>query len=289
MLPGVADQPAAQVVDIYTDGACSGNPGPGGWGAVLRYGTVEKELYGGDPNATTNNRMELMAPIQALESLTRPTVVRLHTDSTYVRDGITRWLPRWKSNGWQTAGKQPVKNADLWHRLDAAETRIRCNGCGSRATPDTRTTNAPTGWRPKGCSRRYAPPPLGRHPCQRPAAHAQPPNPGPRTGTSDQTAAARRPPAAGDPARYRHARPDSATSMTPPCSAVRSRRRPTLHDSHRRRPLHRAPDRTGHQLRAVLITVSAGSGPRTPPATNMARAPEKSRSSYSPTLPDPLR
>jgi ribonuclease HI len=120
MVPAVADKAVGRVVDIYTDGACSGNPGPGGWGAVLRYGTTERELYGGDPNATTNNRMELMAPINALETLTRPAVVHLHTDSTYVRDGITRWLPRWKTNGWQTASKQPVKNADLWRRLEAA-------------------------------------------------------------------------------------------------------------------------------------------------------------------------
>ena len=111
------------MVDIYTDGACSGNPGPGGWGAVLRYGTREKEIYGGEATATTNNRMELMAPIKALESLTRPAVVRLYTDSNYVRDGITKWLPRWKSNGWQTASKQPVKNADLWQRLDTAAGR----------------------------------------------------------------------------------------------------------------------------------------------------------------------
>ena len=110
-------------MDIFTDGACSGNPGPGGWGAVLRYGTREKEIHGGEATATTNNRMELMATIRALESLTRPAVVRVHTDSTYVRDGITKWLPRWKSNGWYTAGKQPVKNADLWRRLDAAAGR----------------------------------------------------------------------------------------------------------------------------------------------------------------------
>jgi ribonuclease HI len=119
----VSHQETGQIVDIYTDGACSGNPGPGGWGAILRYGTREKELYGGDPGPTTNNRMELMAPIQALESLTRPVVVRLHTDSTYVRDGITRWLPRWQRNGWLTTGRQPVKNVDLWQRLDTAVRR----------------------------------------------------------------------------------------------------------------------------------------------------------------------
>lgn len=107
-------------MEIYTDGACSGNPGPGGWGVVLRYGRHEKELCGGEATTTTNNRMELTAPICALESLTRRCVVHLYTDSTYVRDGITKWLPRWKSNGWQTTGAQPVKNADLWQQLDAA-------------------------------------------------------------------------------------------------------------------------------------------------------------------------
>jgi ribonuclease HI len=111
---------AEQIVDIYTDGACSGNPGPGGWGAVLRFGMHERELCGGEAEATTNNRMELMAPIRALESLTRPVEVRIHTDSTYVRNGITAWLPRWKTNGWLTTAKQPVKNVDLWQRLDAA-------------------------------------------------------------------------------------------------------------------------------------------------------------------------
>ncbi|MEV4057146.1 ribonuclease HI [Amycolatopsis sp. NPDC049688] len=107
-------------VEIYTDGACSGNPGPGGWGAVLRYGRHERELYGGEATPTTNNRMELTAPIRALESLTRRSQVRVYTDSTYVRNGITQWLPRWKKNGWQTAAREPVKNADLWQRLDAA-------------------------------------------------------------------------------------------------------------------------------------------------------------------------
>src|SRR5262245_31773642 len=119
MVPGVTDR----VVDIYTDGACSGNPGPGGWGAVLRYGTREREMYGGEATPTTNNRMELTAPIMALESLTRPSVVRIHTDSTYVRDGITKWLSRWKANGWLTAARQPVKNAELWRRLDEAASR----------------------------------------------------------------------------------------------------------------------------------------------------------------------
>ncbi|MGO8882388.1 MAG: ribonuclease HI [Streptosporangiaceae bacterium] len=114
---------AKQMVDIYTDGACSGNPGPGGWGAVLRCGGHTKELRGGESLATTNNRMELMAAIRALESLTRPAAVRLHTDSSYVRNGITGWLHGWKRNGWRTAARQPVKNADLWQRLDAAAAR----------------------------------------------------------------------------------------------------------------------------------------------------------------------
>jgi ribonuclease HI len=114
---------AREVVNIHTDGACSGNPGPGGWGAVLRYRDHEKELSGGEAGRTTNNRMELMAAIRALESLTRPVRVNLYTDSTYVRNGITKWLPGWKRNGWKTASKQPVKNADLWRRLDAAAAR----------------------------------------------------------------------------------------------------------------------------------------------------------------------
>ncbi|WP_027347262.1 ribonuclease HI [Hamadaea tsunoensis] len=109
-----------QVVEIYTDGACSGNPGPGGWGAVLRWGDHVKEIWGGDGGLTTNNRMELMAAIQALESLSRNVSVRLHTDSSYVRNGITSWLAGWKRNGWRTADKKPVKNDDLWRRLDTA-------------------------------------------------------------------------------------------------------------------------------------------------------------------------
>ncbi len=108
-----------QPVDIYTDGACSGNPGPGGWGAILRYNGIEKELSGGDPG-TTNNRMEMMAAIAALEALKRPARVRLHTDSTYLKDGITKWIHAWKARGWKTANKKPVKNQDLWQRLEAA-------------------------------------------------------------------------------------------------------------------------------------------------------------------------
>ena len=106
-------------VEIFTDGACRGNPGPGGWGVVLRYGRHEKEMYGGEPE-TTNNRMELMAAIQGLESLTRPCKVSLTTDSVYVRSGITQWLPAWKQRGWKTSGGKPVKNIDLWKRLDQA-------------------------------------------------------------------------------------------------------------------------------------------------------------------------
>jgi ribonuclease HI len=110
------------VVDIFTDGACSGNPGPGGWGAILRWNGSEKELSGGE-SETTNNRMELMAAIMALESLTRPVTVRLHTDSQYVKDGITQWIQGWKRSGWRTAARKPVKNDDLWKRLDAARER----------------------------------------------------------------------------------------------------------------------------------------------------------------------
>ena len=110
------------VVDIFTDGACSGNPGPGGWGALLRYGSKERELFGGEPG-TTNNRMELMAVIQALETLTRPAKVAVHTDSTYVQQGITKWIHGWKKNGWKTSSKEPVKNADLWQRLEQAAAR----------------------------------------------------------------------------------------------------------------------------------------------------------------------
>ena len=106
-------------VMIFTDGACRGNPGPGGWGAVLRYGSTEKTLSGGEPD-TTNNRMELMAAIMALEALTQSCEVVLTTDSRYVMDGITQWMANWKKRGWKTASKQPVKNADLWRRLDAA-------------------------------------------------------------------------------------------------------------------------------------------------------------------------
>ena len=109
-------------VEIFTDGACSGNPGPGGWGALLRFAGTEKEIAGGEA-ATTNNRMEMMGAIQALETLKRPCAVRVHTDSAYLRDGITKWIHGWRRNGWKTADKKPVKNEDLWRRLETAAAR----------------------------------------------------------------------------------------------------------------------------------------------------------------------
>jgi ribonuclease HI len=109
----------SDVIEIWTDGACSGNPGPGGWGVLIRADGVETELHGGEP-ATTNNRMELMAAITALESQAKGAKVILHTDSQYVKDGLTKWIIGWKRNGWKTADKKPVKNQDLWMRLDAA-------------------------------------------------------------------------------------------------------------------------------------------------------------------------
>jgi ribonuclease HI len=112
-------KPSQKIVEIFTDGACSGNPGPGGWGAVLRYGEVEKEMNGGEPQ-TTNNRMELMAAIMAIESVKRPCEIHLHTDSEYLRNGITIWIHSWKARGWRTADKKPVKNVDLWQRLERA-------------------------------------------------------------------------------------------------------------------------------------------------------------------------
>jgi len=109
-------------VIIYSDGACSGNPGPGGWGAVLIYGDKRREISGGEP-LTTNNRMELRAAAEALAALKRPTCAELHTDSEYLRKGITEWITKWKANGWKTAGREPVKNADLWRLLDEARQR----------------------------------------------------------------------------------------------------------------------------------------------------------------------
>lgn len=113
------DAVMTQKVEIYTDGACRGNPGPGGWGALMIYGDTYKELYGGEHN-TTNNRMELMAAIEALSNLKRHCELILYTDSQYVRKGITEWIDNWKKRGWKTAAKKPVKNADLWQKLDQA-------------------------------------------------------------------------------------------------------------------------------------------------------------------------
>jgi ribonuclease HI len=109
-------------VEIFTDGACSGNPGPGGWAAILRYGAHEKEISGGDP-ATTNNRMEMTAAIRALQSLRKPSAVTIHTDSRYLMDGVTMWMKKWKSNGWKTTDRKPVKNGDLWRELEEAAAR----------------------------------------------------------------------------------------------------------------------------------------------------------------------
>lgn len=109
----------SECVQAFTDGACKGNPGPGGWGVLLRWGEAEKELCGGE-RVTTNNRMELMAVIVALESLKRPSRIEITTDSQYVKRGVGEWMPNWKRNGWRTANRQPVKNRDLWERLDAA-------------------------------------------------------------------------------------------------------------------------------------------------------------------------
>jgi ribonuclease HI len=116
----MSDPVSEPKVIVYTDGACSGNPGPGGWGAIMIYGAHRKEINGGE-SPTTNNRMELLAAISALEALKRPSPVELHTDSVYLRDGIMKWIHGWKRNGWKTTDKKDVKNADLWQRLDAAQ------------------------------------------------------------------------------------------------------------------------------------------------------------------------
>jgi len=117
-----------EVVNIHADGGCRGNPGPGGWGALLQAGDREKELWGSEP-ATTNNRMELTAAIRALEVLKKPSTVHLHTDSQYLQKGISEWIRNWKRNGWRTASKQPVKNADLWQRLDELAARHQIKWC----------------------------------------------------------------------------------------------------------------------------------------------------------------
>ncbi len=120
LVSGVAED--STWVEIFTDGACSGNPGPGGWGALLNYRGTERELCGGEPD-TTNNRMEMLAAIRALEALKRPMRVQLYTDSVYLRSGVLEWLPQWKKRGWKTAAKKPVKNVDLWQALEAAMAR----------------------------------------------------------------------------------------------------------------------------------------------------------------------
>ena len=118
----MSSKPDSDIVEIYTDGACSGNPGPGGWGALMLYGDNEKEITGGEFE-TTNNRMELTAAIEALRALKRPCRVELHTDSTYVKDGITKWIEGWKAKGWKTTAKKPVKNEDLWRALEEVSAR----------------------------------------------------------------------------------------------------------------------------------------------------------------------
>lgn len=120
----MTDTPTEATVELYTDGACSGNPGPGGWGCILRFKGTEKELYGGE-NPTTNNRMEMMAVLSGLNALTRPCAVAVYTDSEYVKKGMTEWLRGWKARGWKTADKKPVKNDDLWKALDEAAGRHR--------------------------------------------------------------------------------------------------------------------------------------------------------------------
>ncbi len=122
MATDTPDTPHRPQIEIYTDGACSGNPGPGGWGAILISGKHRKELNGGEAE-TTNNRMELRAAIEALDALKFPSDVHIWTDSSYVKDGITKWIHGWKRNGWKTAAKKPVKNAELWQQLDAAQDR----------------------------------------------------------------------------------------------------------------------------------------------------------------------
>jgi len=157
MFLDMAEPGAEPVVDIYTDGACSGNPGPGDGAQSCAAAPRTKEIYGGEPTATTDNRMGVGGPNHGVgephQAHRRAAAHRQH----YVRDGITKWLPRWTSNGWQTTGKQPVKNADLWLRLDTATRPTRCTGTGSRATPDTRTTNAPINWPPPAYDKRAQP------------------------------------------------------------------------------------------------------------------------------------
>ena len=144
-------------VEIYTDGACKGNPGPGGWGVLLRSGATEKELFGGELG-TTNNRMELMAVIEALSALKRPCAVTLYLDSEYVRKGITEWIHGWKAKGWRTASKQPVKNVELWQRLDALVSTggHRIEWRWVKGTRATRATSARTPWPTGAWTRHWA-------------------------------------------------------------------------------------------------------------------------------------
>ncbi len=145
-----SDNEDQDVITIYTDGACSGNPGPGGWGAILIAGAHRKELKGGASN-TTNNKMELFAAISALEALKRSSRVALHTDSTYVMRGISEWIHNWKRRGWKTAAKKPVKNVELWQRLDEARAAaMTCPGTGSKAMPAIPKTSAQMNWHARG-------------------------------------------------------------------------------------------------------------------------------------------
>jgi ribonuclease HI len=161
------------LVEVHTDGACSGNPGPGGWAALLRWRGHEKELSGGEP-LTTNNRMELTAAIAALEALKRPMRVRLVTDSDYLRQGITRWLPAWKARGWKTADKAPVKNLDLWQRLEAAAARHRVEWAWTRGH-----AGDPDNERVDRLARRAIPVEKGPRSAAGPAAPAGPASAGP--------------------------------------------------------------------------------------------------------------
>ena len=142
-------------VQLITDGACLGNPGPGGWAGILRYDSRRRELFGSEPG-TTNNRMELTAAVRGLSALKEPCEVEVITDSEYVKNGVTEWIPKWKRNGWRSASKQPVKNQDLWEHLDRRRAATRPAGSGPRATPLTKTTTAPTSSppAPRGSSRR---------------------------------------------------------------------------------------------------------------------------------------
>lgn len=145
---------SSDVVVIHTDGGCRPNPGPGGWGAVLRHREHVREMYGGESGVTSNNRMELTAPIMALEALTRPVVVHLYTDSTYVRNGITKWVLGWERNGWLTAAKARVKNVDLWQRLQAACARHQVEWFWVKGRSVSATTSWQTSSRPGVCRKR---------------------------------------------------------------------------------------------------------------------------------------